>query len=94
VEFVGLPPSRLIPNGDAFVPALLWSAMKPGEPLAIEAGISTELHENLPAIQIISQAWIPGLQQIPVEVQSRASLPVIPVALCSLAVGSTHFTHC
>jgi hypothetical protein len=75
IEFLRLSPDQLLPNGDAFVPALLWAAMKLGEPLAIEAGISTELHENLEAIQTISVAALPGLRRVPVKTFCRPALP-------------------
>ena len=91
VEFVGLPPERLIPNGDAFVPALLWPAMKLGEPLAIDAGVSTELYENLPAIQTISAAWIPGVQRAPVEMRCRANLSAIAGSALFFSCGVNSF---
>jgi hypothetical protein len=63
-------------NGDPFLAALLVGAMRSEERLAIAAPISPRLHEALPEIQAIYDAFEPRARRIPVEVAVRElSLP-------------------
>ena len=58
-------------NGDPFLAALLFAAMRTGEPLTIPAPISPRLLEALPIIQDIYASFDPRAGRIPVI----ASLP-------------------
>ena len=58
-------------NGDPFLAALLFAAMRTGEPLTIAAPISPRLLATAPTIQDVYAAFDPRARRVPVTVRAR-----------------------
>jgi hypothetical protein len=54
-------------NGDPFLAALLLPAMRTGEPLRIDAGVSPKLAHSIAQIQAIYRCWDPTLSEVTIH---------------------------